>query len=352
MLWVDRWRPKDLDQMEVHPAISAKLKAIVAKGDFPHLLIYGPSGSGKKTRVMALLRHFFGHSAERLKPEHRAFKVSESRTVELSTLSSPHHIEINPSEVGTADRVVVMTLIKEIAESAPIETQGGKGFKVVVLNEVDSLSRGAQQALRRTMEKYVANCRLILVATSTCRVLDPLRSRCLAVRVPAPAPEEIVSVLFNVAKKEGLLLPMALAQRIAFDCDRNLRRAVLMLETAKVTQYPFAPDQSVPHPEWESFVAGITQAILAEQSPRQVLEVRGKMYELLASCIPPEVVLRKLLDCLLSSAELKRNPGLAADVVRQAATYEHGLKVGSKPIFHLEAFVVKFMFLFKQAQGR
>jgi replication factor C subunit 3/5 len=344
MLWVDKYRPKDLDQMEVHGEISEKLKRIVTKGDFPHLLVYGPSGAGKKTRVMALLRHFFGNGAERLKAEHKSFKVSDSKTVELSTLSSQYHIEVNPSEVGTFDRVIVMTLIKEIAESAPIESTGHKGFKVIILNEVDNLSRGAQQALRRTMEKYMQNCRLILIAGTTSRIIDPLRSRCLAIRIPAPRPEDIVTVLFSVAKKEGLTLPLTLAQRIAFDCDRNLRRAILMLETAKTQQYPFGAEQAVVHPDWENFVGSIARDMCTEQSPKQILEIRGNFYELLANCIPADILLRTLTEALLRMVDTP----MKLLVIEHAAHYEHGLKIGSKPIFHLEAFVCKFMYIFKK----
>jgi replication factor C subunit 3/5 len=62
---------------------------------------------------------------------------------------------------------------------------------VLVLNEVDSLSREAQHSLRRTMEKYSSACRLIMVCSNVSKVMEAVRSRCLAIRVPAPSTSEV-----------------------------------------------------------------------------------------------------------------------------------------------------------------
>lgn len=64
---------------------------------------------------------------------------------------------------------------------------------VVIINEADSLSRDAQAALRRTMEKYMSNMRIILCANSTSRLIAPIKSRCLLMRVAAPGDEEVIS---------------------------------------------------------------------------------------------------------------------------------------------------------------
>eukprot|EP00669_Euglena_mutabilis_P001851 TRINITY_DN12433_c0_g1_i1.p1 TRINITY_DN12433_c0_g1~~TRINITY_DN12433_c0_g1_i1.p1 ORF type:complete len:355 (-),score=97.87 TRINITY_DN12433_c0_g1_i1:168-1211(-) len=343
MLWADKHRPKSLEHMDVHKEICQDLGKVIHEGDFPHLLFYGPSGAGKKTRIMALLRQHFGSGIDRLKSEHKTYKVND-KTVEVSTLSSQHHIEVTPSEAGTSDRVVVMTMVKEIAESAPLDSTGAKSFKVVILNDVDMLTRGAQQALRRTMEKYMRTCRLILTASTTSKIIDPLRSRCLGIRVPLPSPEEVVGLLQTVARKEGATLPPPLAERIAESSGGNLRRALLALEACRVQQYPFTADQQVSPPDWEAYIAVVAKGIFAEQSPKQILEVRGQLYELLANCIPPEVVMRHLSTELIKGVDFN----LKCEVARWAAHYEHSMKLGSKPIMHLEAFVCKFMHLYRK----
>lgn len=68
---------------------------------------------------------------------------------------------------------------------------------VVIINEADSLSRDAQAALRRTMEKYMSNMRIILCANSTSKLIAPIKSRCLLVRVAAPTVEEVSSIAWS-----------------------------------------------------------------------------------------------------------------------------------------------------------
>lgn len=140
-------------------------------------------------------------------------------------------MEITPADVGNYDRVVVQELLKEVAQTQQVDMGAKQRFKVVVINEADHLTRDAQAALRRTMEKYSPNLRLILLANSTSNIIAPIRSRCLLVRVAAPTETDICSALSLAGKKEGWTESEVLNQRIAKESGRNLRRALLMFES-------------------------------------------------------------------------------------------------------------------------
>jgi len=117
-----------------------------------------------------------------------------------------------------------------------------------------------------------------------------------------------------------------------------------MLEAAKVKQYPFQPDQLIEKADWEEFIIQLGKEIAEEQSPKRLLAVRSKLYELLAHCIPAEIIIKNLALVLLT----KLDSELKYEVIKWAAFYEHRLQCGSKAIFHLEAFVAKFMSIYKK----
>lgn len=141
-------------------------------------------------------------------------------------------------------------------------------------------------------------------------------------------------VLEGVGKKERFQppLPPEAARLLARSAGGNLRRALLSLEALHVQNDTWV-DASVPLPDWETYIGNLAKAIVQAQSPDQLLKARGMLYELLVHCIPPSLILATLARRLL---ELTVDESAKASVVHWAAWYEHRLKLGSKPIFHLE----------------
>ncbi|RDH31720.1 cytochrome c oxidase assembly protein CtaG/Cox11-domain-containing protein [Aspergillus welwitschiae] len=339
----DKLRPRSLDALTYHPELSARLKSLAQSGDFPHLLMYGPSGAGKKTRTIATLKELYGSGVEKIKIDARVFQTTSNRKLEFNIVSSVYHLEITPSDVGNYDRVVVQELLKEIAQTQQVDLSAKQRFKVVVINEADHLTRDAQAALRRTMEKYSPNLRLILLANSTSNIIAPIRSRTLLVRVAAPSEEDICTVLKNAAKKEGWPEASGLNKRIAKESGRNLRRALLMFEAIYAQNEKVTDNTLIPPPDWEALIALIAEEILAERSPARLLQVRARLYDLLTHCIPPTTIIK----CLTFNLITKVDDALKPDVIRWSAFYEHRITQGSKVIFHLEASVAKFMRIYE-----
>ncbi|KAJ7732711.1 P-loop containing nucleoside triphosphate hydrolase protein [Mycena metata] len=344
-LWVDQYRPRALDDLHYHQGLSARLKSLAASGDFPHMLFYGPSGAGKKTRITCTLRQLFGPGVEKLKIDQRVFLSPSKRKIEVNIVQSNYHLEITPSEAGNYDRVVIQELLKEIAQTQQVDLNAKQRFKVVIINEADSLSRDAQAALRRTMEKYMSNMRIILCANSTSRLIAPIKSRCLLMRVAAPSDTEMHTVLGHVAKRAGFDLPPEAAQEIINDSGGNLRKAILVLEALKMQSPDLSGPLTIAKPDWETYCQKVAVLIVTEQTPARVMEIRTKFYELLSHCIPPTVILKTVAEAVVGQVD----ETLKSEIMHWAAFYEVRMRIGSKKIYHLEAWVVKIMSLYKQS---
>ena len=97
-------------------------------------------------------------------------------------------------------------------------------------------------------------------------------------------------------------------------------------------------------PDWQLFVRALADEILTEQTPKALLKTRGKLYELIANCIPPDLIMRALTQELLRKVPV----AVKHEAVHSAAMYEARMQGGSKAIFHLEAYIAKFMSIYKK----
>lgn len=307
------------------------------------MLFYGPTGAGKKTRIACLLRELYGPGALKLKIDQRVFMNPSRRKIEVNLISSNYHIELTPSDAGIYDRLIIQDILKEIAQTQQVDQNAAHRFKIVVINEADALSRDAQSALRRTMEKYMGNLRLVLCANSTSRIISPIRSRCLLLRVAAPSGDDMARVMYHVAKREKFHIPEEVVAAVVENAQGNLRKALLVLETLHVQSPDFSQKVSVAQPDWQTYCERTGDMILGEQSPSALLAVRARLYELIVHAIPASLIFKTLVDYLV----VRVDESLRAGIVAKAAHYELRSATGSKPIFHLEAFVAQVMFMQK-----
>jgi replication factor C small subunit len=123
---------------------------------------------------------------------------------------------------------VVRTFIKDFAKSKPpIEFP----FKILILDEADNMTSQAQQALRRTMEKYTANCRMILICNYSNKIIAPIQSRCVIFRFSSLNEEDIKQRLKLIAKKEDLSISVDGLNALVKVSQGDCRRAINYLQS-------------------------------------------------------------------------------------------------------------------------
>lgn len=347
-LWCDKYRPERFDQFQFHQNEAIRLKKLISQENFPHLFIYGPCGSGKRTIVRSLLFEIFGSTSRKLKIETKIFEAPSGKKIIQTFLSSNLHLEVNPSENGYYDRVVIQELIKNMATN--LSAIKKYPFKMIVIDQADSLTKEAQQALRRTMEKYAETCRIILMAEHSSRIIPALKSRCLMFRCSAPSTVELGQVLQTISNAEQFECNESLINNVIHESDQNVRRAIILLQTIAIQQELNSQrknnntGQKLEQFRWPQKLNDLSKKLTSTQSVKQVAEIRQILFDLQTHLIPSNIILRTLVCNLMDFClddEMKSN------LISIAAEIDHRLIQGSKPIIHLELFCVKFMMMFR-----
>jgi len=212
MPWVEKYRPAKIDDVAQQDEVCSALRNSLETGELPNLLFYGPPGTGKTTVALALVQQFFG-------------KDWRSRVRELNA----------SDERGIA---AVREKVKTFAQLAIGSTQEGLAqskaqFRVVILDEADSMTHDAQAALRRIMEEFVHVTRFIIICNYVSKIIDPLHSRCSKFRFQLISPQFQKTRLLHICEQEQVKLgPGALDKLI--DLSRgDMRAAVTLLQTAQ-----------------------------------------------------------------------------------------------------------------------
>jgi replication factor C small subunit len=203
VIWVEKYRPRNLADVVGQDAIIERLQAYVRTKSLPHLLFAGPAGTGKTTSAIAIAREVYGDDW------------------------SQYFQELNASDERGID--VVRQKIKEFARTAPI---GDFTFKILFLDEADALTPDAQAALRRTMEKYTHTCRFILSCNFSSKIIDPIQSRCAVFRFRPIKGEDIGKYLKKIAKAEKVSISKSGLEALLYVAQGDMRRAINALQVA------------------------------------------------------------------------------------------------------------------------
>lgn len=150
------------------------------------------------------------------------------------------------------------------------------------------------------MEKYSSNVRIVLLSSSSSRILRPIRSRCLQIRLETPNTRDLLRIVSTVVSVENLKYGEDVLAKIVRSSKGNIRTALLLAEEYSKQYYVIynyiQRNRAFDDPpfEWKNLVADISKEILKEQSPTALLVVRSKLYSLLSHAIQPTIIIKVL----------------------------------------------------------
>ena len=207
-MWAEKYRPQTLDEMVNQTEIVTRLKNFVKEKNLPHLLFVGPAGTGKTTSILALARDLYGPGYQN------------------------YILELNASDERGIN--VIREKVKNFARTAAIASD--VSFKILIMDEADSLTTAAQHALRRTMEIYTRTCRFCLIGNYSENIIEPIQSRCSVFRFSPLSEDDLKGYVRNIAENENIQLVSEGLDALYDASEGDLRKVTNLLQAAAATQ--------------------------------------------------------------------------------------------------------------------
>jgi len=209
--WVDKYRPHKLDDVVHQDDVIRFLKEVIKTGNMPHLLLYGPPGTGKTSTILAIAKELYG-----------------------PTLMKERIIELNASDERGIS--TVRTKIKSFARAAIGKTDPNfpcPPFKIIILDEADTMTTEAQSALRKTIEDTSRITRFCFICNYINHIIDPIASRCTKFRFKDLPIDLMTSKLKIIAEKEDIKVTDKVLNALIGTVNGDMRRAIMQLQNLK-----------------------------------------------------------------------------------------------------------------------
>ncbi len=328
MFLVDKYTPQNVKDVAFHKSLMKILINISKDDSIPHIILYGPEGCGKKTLINLFLERVYSKRVHKLVDTVYTVKSSGNSETEVTIKQSDHHIVIDPNN-NNFDRYLIQDVVKEYAKRMSLGVfTSDKVFKTVLINSVDKLPYYAQTSLRRTLEKFSGTCRFVMWCRSLSKVIEPLRSRCLCIRIPLPTEMELFQRLYHISVSENINLNIEEYKNIIVKSKSNVKTALWMLESHK-----YNLDINT------SFNVAIEKIIvmLLQCNIENINYIRDLIYQILITNYAGTYIIQEIVTKVCNLKPISDKSKYM--IIKAGADYEHNLIRGRRDIIHLEAFI-------------
>jgi replication factor C small subunit len=223
MLWIEKYRPARCEDVLGQEQVVRRLISFAESHTVPHLMLVGPNGTGKSVALECLARRLYGENwednvsvvnAEDLFSQGKAYLEAEERFA--------HIYRKDESLVNNFKYIV-----KWYASMRPLDAE----FKLVAFEGAHALTLEAQQALRRTLERYSDTCRFVFATTNASAIIPAISSRCLPLNFLPIENGTMTAHLRHILSKEAPNAALEEELSLIVQAARgDLRKAIVYLQ--------------------------------------------------------------------------------------------------------------------------
>lgn len=307
--------------------------------NFQHLIVYGHNGCSKEYLINNLLEKIYGKAGIELKEVEYIISGYSNTKTKIIIKQSKNHIIIEPNSNGF-DKYLIQEIIQDYAKSQLLNIfKNNKLFKIVIINKIDNLSYYAQASLRRTMEKYSDTCKFILISEQLSKIIEPLRSRCLLIRVPLPSEAQILETLLHICDKEQMKISYRDLHEIIKKSENKVNNAIWLLE---MHNYGINYDKN-----WDTIIETIIDLIVNTKIKSNnmlyniIKKIRDQFYILFITNIPTQTIIRNIMIKLIEKNS--DNIKLKYNIIDITSIFEQRLNQGTRHIIHMEAYIIQLI---------